>query len=136
MCRHVDDEQGKNSPSRYTQTHFPTGVVQGSERLPVITTAIDQSDQRKLEVDWLDASVKSGDTSPPLSHSFPFLLLLFYSPFLYPKSSSFLSAFLCSPITVMGSLLPFCYKPPPTPNSSFLGSSFILCPCEATALSL
>lgn len=71
----MDDEQGKNSPSCYTQTHFPTGVVQGSERLPVITTAIDQSDQRKLEVDWLDASVKSGDTSPPLSHSFPFLLL-------------------------------------------------------------
>lgn len=71
-----------------------------------------------------------------LSHSFPFLLLLCYSPFLYPKSSSFLSAFLCSPITVMGSLLPFCYKPPPTPNSPFFGSSFILCPCEATALSL
>lgn len=36
----------------HTNTRFPTGVVQGSERLPVITTAIDQSDQRKLEVDW------------------------------------------------------------------------------------
>lgn len=130
----MDDEQGKTlTLSLHTNTHFPTGVVQGSERLPVITTAIDQSDQRKLEVDWLDASVKSGDTSPPLSHSFPFLLLLCYSPFLYPKSSSFLSAFLCSPITVMGSLLPFCYPPA---NSPVFGSSFILCPCEATALSL
>ena len=35
-----------------TDTHFPTVEVQSSERLPVITTAIDQSDQRKLEVDW------------------------------------------------------------------------------------
>lgn len=36
----------------HTNTHSPTGVLQGSEGLPVITTAIDQSDHRKLEVDW------------------------------------------------------------------------------------
>lgn len=127
----------ENSPSHYTQTYFPIGVVQGSECLPVITTAIDQSDQRKLEVDWLDASVKSGDASPPLSHSFPFLLLLCCSPFLYHKSSPFLSAFLCSPVTVMGSLLPFATTPTLYPIFfSFPGSSFILRPREAAVLSL
>lgn len=36
----------------HTNTHLPTGMVQSSEHLPVITTAIDQSHQRKLEVDW------------------------------------------------------------------------------------
>lgn len=55
MVKYVDTwmMRRENSHSSFSCTQtFPTGVVQGSERLPVITTAIDQSDQRKLEVDW------------------------------------------------------------------------------------
>lgn len=47
LCRHMDEEK-KNLTLMHTNTHFPTGVVHDSKCLPVITTAIDQSDHRKI----------------------------------------------------------------------------------------
>lgn len=124
----------------HTNTHFPTGVVHGSERLPVITTAIDQSDQRKLKVDWPGCFTEEWGcfsdslTLPPISFfSHVLLLLLCYSPLFI---SPFLSAFF-SLLLKVWDLLP-CATPPSTlhPCFLFLGSSFVLCPCEATVLSL
>lgn len=137
VCKHIDEEGKLSLSFSCTQvyTHFPTGVVQGSERLPVITTAIDQTDQRKLEVDWPGCFTEDWGcfsdflTLPPI---FPPFFLVLCSHFYNPSSLPF---FLPSSLSIQnyGISSSLCY----TPTLVFFpGSFFVLCPWEATVLSL
>lgn len=89
--RHMDEERKLSLFLMHTNTHFPTGVVHGSEHLPVITTAIDQSDQRKLEVDWPGCFTEECGCSltltlPIISYFSDVLLLLrCYYPLFIPQ---------------------------------------------------
>lgn len=114
----------------HTNTILPTGVVQSSECLPVITTAIDQSHQRKLEVDWPGCCTEKWRCFSDCLLFLSLFLFCYYS-LLYP--GSFLSAFLILHLQLWDLFFPALH---PHPCFFFLGSSFVSYPCEATVLLL